>query len=302
MKKQGIISKLWGVVYPPVLYMLIQEIVAFVFIFLAVIITEILLSVKGISLGTDELTEFIINNVYNSLSLWLIAISALLTMPFVINAFNKDTKAKKQMPGYVRYKRVSPFKYLLIVPFAVCGMYAGSLVSNILSMVMPSWFYESYSGVEDALYSGSIYLQIAVIVIIAPLIEEMIFRVLVYNRIKRMSNVKAAAILSALFFGVFHLNFVQGVYAFIIGILLVYVYEKYKSMWAPFVFHASANGFSLLISTLATDSADTSDIVTSDIFYLLSLIAVTVVASIFTFGFGMLIKEKVKPEVVVGEQ
>ena len=50
----------------------------------------------------------------------------------------------------------------------------------------------------------------------------------------------------------FHQNWVQAPYAIIIGLVAVFVYEKYKSIIAPILFHMSANIASVLIAYIAS--------------------------------------------------
>jgi len=78
------------------------------------------------------------------------------------------------------------------------------------------------------------------------------FRGVVYNRIKIMSNEVVAIILSAVIFGAFHMNWVQGIYAGMLGLCLAYVYSKYKSVIAPIIVHVVCNSISIL-ATLAKD-------------------------------------------------
>ena len=74
------------------------------------------------------------------------------------------------------------------------------------------------------------------------------------KRLRDFCNAKLAIIISAVFFGVFHGNLVQFVYAFIIGLMLAYVYEKMKTIWATIVFHVGANLLSVLITELIPQS------------------------------------------------
>jgi len=53
-----------------------------------------------------------------------------------------------------------------------------------------------------------------------------------------------AVIISALMFGLYHGNLVQGIYAFIMGCLLALVYEWTGSFAAPVLFHMIANHLS----------------------------------------------------------
>lgn len=97
-------------------------------------------------------------------------------------------------------------------------------------------------------------MEIVSAVIAAPILEELLFRGMIYRRLRDFCNAKLAIIISAVFFGVFHGNLVQFVYAFIIGLMLAYVYEKMKTIWAPIVFHVGANLLSVLITELIPQS------------------------------------------------
>ena len=79
--------------------------------------------------------------------------------------------------------------------------------------------------------------------ILAPLGEETVFRGIVYGRLKKISNVPCAALLSGLIFGLFHGNLVQAVYATVLGVVLALVYELYDSIWFSMLFHGIANLF-----------------------------------------------------------
>ena len=77
--------------------------------------------------------------------------------------------------------------------------------------------------------------------VIAPIIEELIFRGLVFNRIKYNYNAVAAIIISAIVFGIYHGNLTQGVYATLLGLCLAYVYNKTENLLVPICIHISAN-------------------------------------------------------------
>lgn len=84
--------------------------------------------------------------------------------------------------------------------------------------------------------------------LIAPLAEEIVFRGLVFNRMRRYYSPAAAIIVSGVLFGVYHGNIVQGVYGCCMGILLAYTYERMHSFLIPCLFHAVSN---IVVYTLA---------------------------------------------------
>lgn len=87
------------------------------------------------------------------------------------------------------------------------------------------------------------YLAIA---LFAPVSEELVYRGLVYRRIRDYLGVNAAIVMSALIFGLVHGNVVQFIFAFLIGLALAAVYERYRTIWAPIAAHMAVNLFSCI--------------------------------------------------------
>lgn len=87
--------------------------------------------------------------------------------------------------------------------------------------------------------------------LVSPITEEIVFRGLVFNRIRRYYKATVAIVLSGLLFGVYHGNLVQGLYGTCMGILLAYIYERMHSFLFPCLFHAVAN---LVIYAFAQNS------------------------------------------------
>lgn len=65
----------------------------------------------------------------------------------------------------------------------------------------------------------------------APVTEEIIFRGFILKGLKRYGKC-IAIVISAVFFGVFHANLVQSVFAFGIGLVLGYVAMEYSILWS----------------------------------------------------------------------
>jgi membrane protease YdiL (CAAX protease family) len=103
----------------------------------------------------------------------------------------------------------------------------------------------------DTLTGNRPILEIALIVIMAPLIEEIVYRGAVLRRLLGMKLFAPAAVcLQALLFGVIHANMVQGIYAFAVGIVMGAVYVWSKSIWAPLAMHVTFNLTGVLTSYL----------------------------------------------------
>ena len=93
-------------------------------------------------------------------------------------------------------------------------------------------------------------------VIIGPVAEELIFRGLTVEYLKRAgASFWVINTLQALFFGIAHLNLVQGSYAFLIGLLAGYLVLRCHSIWAGIAFHMLFNGY-YLVEPLVSGALD----------------------------------------------
>ena len=87
------------------------------------------------------------------------------------------------------------------------------------------------------------------LVVAAPGLEELLCRGLVLESLRTRFGVVAAWLLSSLFFGVLHLQPMLVVNAFIIGLILGYIYMVTDSLWASMILHALNNGIAYLMMT-----------------------------------------------------
>lgn len=100
---------------------------------------------------------------------------------------------------------------------------------------------QTYQEVAGRQYGVAFGVGIILYGVISPLAEEVVFRGVIYNRLRRFYGPVIGAVVSGAFFGVFHGNLVQGVYGACMGILIAYVYERQGSFFFPVIFHAVAN-------------------------------------------------------------
>lgn len=107
---------------------------------------------------------------------------------------------------------------------------------------------EKYQQVAANQYSVALPVGLVVFGILSPFTEEIIFRGILYNRMKKYFPQTLAMVLSALVFGCYHGNPVQMMYAFVMGLAMALMYEVYGMLGAPVLFHCTANLLVYLIS------------------------------------------------------
>lgn len=70
--------------------------------------------------------------------------------------------------------------------------------------------------------------MLLLVVVVGPIAEELLFRGVIYGGLRTCFPVDVSALVSALIFGIYHKNIVQGLYAAAFGIILAYIFEKHR--------------------------------------------------------------------------
>lgn len=169
-------------------------------------------------------------------------LSALLISPFLFYWYSLDQRQRGYVPP-VRLSMGGCLRYIIIWGFSFCLL--GNLLIEYTGLTKISRAYEE---VSETLYSATLPLQIGASGFLIPAAEELIFRGMIFAPIRDKLSFFPAAFFSALLFALFHGNLPQGVYAFIIGLALAWLYEGNKTLAAPYVFHASANVLAVLLT------------------------------------------------------
>ena len=141
----------------------------------------------------------------------------------------------------------------LLLAMACLGLSLQLLVSMCLNAVypiLPQSLTEQYSELMEQLLGGNIWLSLFATVILAPLAEELLFRGITLKKAQKIMPFMTANVLQALLFGIYHLNWIQGVYAFALGIILGFTAEYFHSVWAAILLHAFVNGSAELLGLL----------------------------------------------------
>lgn len=109
-----------------------------------------------------------------------------------------------------------------------------------------------YQSTSELLYQPALWMQVVCTGIVIPFTEELIFRGIAYESLRRELPFAGAAVISAVYFGLFHGNLIQGIYAGMVGIFLAYVYEQggLKDAW---VFHGTANLTAIFLTASGLD-------------------------------------------------
>ena len=128
--------------------------------------------------------------------------------------------------------------WLLIAFFL---MYGGNLiglgVNTLIGLLLGGAPVNPVAGLA---MDESLAMKFLVMVVLAPLFEELFFRKALISHMKPYGE-KTAVILSALMFGLFHGNFSQLFYAFFLGLLFGYVFVKTEKLRYSLMLHMIIN-------------------------------------------------------------
>lgn len=87
-----------------------------------------------------------------------------------------------------------------------------------------------------------VYVQILSSGIIGPILEELVFRGILYNKLKKFNKPMKSIIMTSVIFSLFHFNsIINLIYAFMMSFIFIYVNEKYKTIKASILLHITAN-------------------------------------------------------------
>lgn len=126
-------------------------------------------------------------------------------------------------------------------------MIAAGLLTEVFASYALTLILDSIPGATDS------YLQtidglltmtpkmILTVCLLAPILEEAIFRGLIFGISLRFLPFIIANIIQAVLFGIYHGNPVQGIYAFILGMFIGYLMHVAGGLLYTMIFHASLN-------------------------------------------------------------
>ena len=127
-----------------------------------------------------------------------------------------------------------------ILPVAVLAVCFNVITSVIISLIpWPEAWMDSYITNSSAI-DGSLMAWITA-VLMAPVLEEIVFRGLMYTRLKKGLPIIAAAVITSLVFGTVHGTVIWAIYTFVFSMVLIWVFERFQSLTACIVLHMAYN-------------------------------------------------------------
>lgn len=183
-------------------------------IFITYILNYLLIIISGLMynlLGYNNVNYFL-NNIIS----YVLIVFYILT---IIYLYKKN---------YHLEPSILPKKYF---PLILLGISIAAFLNMLIFLIVPPTITTAISIPLSIISSG----------IIGPIYEEILFRYLLYNRLKKKYSVKKSIVITTTIFALIHLSPIKIIYAFILGLILNITYEKHKSIIAPILIHIAAN-------------------------------------------------------------
>lgn len=183
-------------------------------------------------IGTDNYIMGLANYLNNQ-KLWMAFVSLVIFLPLFIFVYRKN-KQKKEKEKLIL---IDYFKLILIGIF-IC-IFFNIVFFNISQFLNLGDFYDA------KIANTNLIINIIAVGIIGPILEEFLFRGVIYNLFLKY-KIKGAIFLTSLIFAFMHVGISQIIYTFCLSLILIYFYEKYRTLKAPIVIHIFANIINIL--------------------------------------------------------
>lgn len=208
------IKEIMGILIYPIILLAVEacSIVLFTIIFNIINNNEI-----GSVEYTYKLGNFFANN-----KMWMVILMFVILIPL----FKKKCNIQK-----------IDFNFKIIITLILIGISFGLTYNLILLNLNNVLNFTSIFDVQNTNVIGTLISS----GILGPIMEELIFRNIMYEKLKKSYRIGLAVLFTGLIFGIFHGNLIQFIYAFLFNYILILVYEKFKSIYAPIIVHIGAN-------------------------------------------------------------
>ena len=232
--------RIWRIVYPVLIFIAIQ---IFVMIIIGIALSAVLVigamwetRVFDMASIMDDALQFMTER--SMLILLVSNISGLMVFtPIWLQTRKRLIRRRNYAPAVICLK--------------VAGLFAALNIFQVVifSLTDVMKYFPSYDEISDMLTTDSFIVQLLAMGIAAPIIEELIFRGILINRMSWLP-VWAAVLIQGVLFGAVHLNLFQSLYAFVAGVLLGMIYVKFRSILIVIAGHMAYNLSSLLASKI----------------------------------------------------
>lgn len=151
----------------------------------------------------------------------------------------------------IRFKRIKISTAVLAVAIAIFS-YPVVVVLNLISMLFVE---NAMADIMPQVLSMGVIPGVILMAFLPAVVEETVFRGMLYNTYSKRRPI-VGILLSAVLFGLMHMNFNQMPYAIYLGIVMALVMEACDSILAPMIIHFTMNASSTIMAFFSLDSLE----------------------------------------------
>ena len=130
------------------------------------------------------------------------------------------------------------------------GIGLSLFVSSVLTLLPDSWM-AGYTDSSESIFKGpDQILAVLGVTFAAPVMEEMIFRGFILNRLLKGFSDAAAVVITAVLFSLLHVNPIWILYSFLLGILLGHFAMQEENTLYPILLHVGFNVLSIPLNIM----------------------------------------------------
>ena len=181
-------------------------------------------------------------------------------LPAMVYAAQKSQRNSLFETGYkLNNSHWGPFKGWQMVLITIALSFATMVSADLpnywnfkLTTASPAMksFYDMVTELLRQMTGGPLWSSFLLTAVFAPIFEEWLCRGMVLRGLLTKMKPGWAIVVSALFFALIHLNPWQALNAFIIGVVMGYVYYKTGSLWLTMLIHFVNNGTAVILSQI----------------------------------------------------
>ncbi len=189
---------------------------------------------------------------YYNYAIMLTGLAGLIAMIPCLWFYSRDRAARK-IGGLVASQKPWQLDFSEMLLLLGMGASFSQFANMLIGMLQSVLNYQEYQDSMDQMMEGKqMWFLIVCMGIIAPVAEEIVFRWLIYLRLRDYTKMGRAVVISGLIFGIYHGNLVQAVYAGLLGMIFAYFLDISGCLWSSVLLHMGANIWSLLSADLYT--------------------------------------------------
>lgn len=214
----------------PILYLLIGTLINIIYIYSYMFINKL-------SINEFYKIKVICNNKYSNIISSIIDFIFLLVL---VRLFSKSDSGRNLIKSFnFSFKKLKLKDLINSILLGIGLTILGMIITGTLSIFISSYTKVSYEISQS--YSNIVGILLSVTFI--PIFEELFFRGIIFGYLRKNYNLTISIVVQALVFSILHMNLIQSVYTFILGIFLALIYVETKTILAPIIVHMTYNLF-----------------------------------------------------------